>query len=439
MKSIPVRKLIISSLVLFAVSLAACNQTPDAVSTIPANADDLVSAGPTRGQLKARDFGTATYDYGRGVAANATGVYVVGSTDGSLDGPNKGSSDAFIRKYDGGVVWAQQFGTRAYDVATDVVVDTAGNSYVAGETNGALGFKVGNRDVFLRKYNGSGAVIWTRQFGTAAYDDDAIDVALDASGNSFVLSRDLYTGFVVRKFGPTGVLYVTKTFPMNTLPGIYPDALAIDSLGNVIVVADWYGGAISGENVRVFKFTNALADVWSVPYQTNFDDYSYDVATLGTDIYITAKINTPSTTYFGARYVKFNAAGSVLLTRQLEPTPTCNCTILQSITVDASGNVYVMGYTDGSFAGFTNAGNYDIVAFKYNAAGTKQWVRQLGAGTNGTILSDIGYAVAVSDAVYVVGYSYENLLGDPKYGAGDTDAYLLQLDKITGNIIGIDQ
>ena len=74
---------------------------------------DTTSLPVPEGKLEVQDFGTSGSDFGRGVAALPTGVgaVVVGSTDGSLNGVNKGTNDAFIRNYDGGVVWAKQFGT----------------------------------------------------------------------------------------------------------------------------------------------------------------------------------------------------------------------------------------------------------------------------------------------------------------------------------------
>ena len=60
---------------------------------------------------------------------------VVGKPQGDLDGVNKGFSDAFIRKYDGGVVWAQQFGNRANDSGTDVALHSSGAIYVMGQTS----------------------------------------------------------------------------------------------------------------------------------------------------------------------------------------------------------------------------------------------------------------------------------------------------------------
>jgi Beta-propeller repeat len=421
------------------LSLAACSQTPDSASlndlTVTDAPTDLMPADPEADQLQAQDFGTALSDVGNDVAANATGVYVAGYTGGSLDGVNKGSTDAFVRRYDAnGMVWGQQFGTRSYDFANSVAVDGAGNSYVAGETNGALGFKLGVTDGFLRKYNSLGVALWTRQFGSK-YRDTVEDMALDRSGNIFVLGRDDRDrgGVVVRKYSASGVLLGRRAAVGANLSQLSPASLAIDSLGNVIVLAGWSGGSPRVNQMQLIKLTNALADVWSVtPYQPGATVIGTDIATFGTDIYVTL-FNQ------GALLFKLNSLGKLTLAQVLEPT-TCVCTTPAAVSTDTSGNVYVTGYTSGAFPGFTNAGSEDIVAFKYNGALARLWVRQLGAGTNGSPAGDYGRAMAISDSVYVTGSSFGNLLGDPKYGAaGDYDAYLLRLDKTTGEVLGIDQ
>jgi Beta-propeller repeat len=409
---------------LLIVLLAACSQNPT----------DLRQSPLTR-----QDFGMATYDVGNALAANSTGVYVVGDTDGSLDGANKGNLDAFLRKYDGGgVVWGQQFGTRGFDSASDVVVDASGNSYVVGSTSGALGFKVGSYDAYLRKYNSSGVVQWTRQFGTMD-SDFSFGVALDGNNNVFVVSSEA-SGFVIRKYNSSGTLLTTKTKTSTSLPGLSPRAIAVDSTGAVVVLAEWFDGTgVTDYNIRVFKFTNTLVEVWNVPFQQTVNtDSAYDIATFGTDIYLTARIDSYAAN-LGARFGKLNSAGTTVAVQSLEPTTTCNCTYPTSITVDSSGNIYIAGETTGTFTGFTNAGFSDIVAFKYTSARARVWVRQFGKGTYGTTEGDFAYGLAVSNAVYVTGYTFGNLLGDLKYGAGDSDAYLAQLEKNTGAVLGIDQ
>ena len=52
-------------------------------------------------------------------------------------------------------------------------MDSDGNVYVAGVTYGTLPGQTnsGNYDAFVRKYDADGNELWTRQFGSASFDD----------------------------------------------------------------------------------------------------------------------------------------------------------------------------------------------------------------------------------------------------------------------------
>lgn len=92
-------------------------------------------------------------------------VYVAGSTNGGLSGPNAGLSDGFARKYesDGTPEWTQQFGTSSDDRINAAAADASGNLYVAGQTDGSLdGTSAGKYDCFVRKYDAGGTHEWTR-------------------------------------------------------------------------------------------------------------------------------------------------------------------------------------------------------------------------------------------------------------------------------------
>ena len=79
--------------------------------------------------------------------------------------------------------WIGQFG--GVEPASDTVkaVDADGNVYVAGCTSGTFPGQTsaGHRDIFVRKYNHSGAELWTRQFGSASIDE-ATGISVDATG-----------------------------------------------------------------------------------------------------------------------------------------------------------------------------------------------------------------------------------------------------------------
>jgi hypothetical protein len=128
-----------------------------------------------------RQFGSAVNERLVGVAVNASGVYVVGATglgnsphSSALPGQTSaGLVDAFVRKYDldGNEAWTRQFGTSFKDEAIGVDVDASG-VYVGGSTAGTLPGQVwiGSLDAFVRKYDLDGNELWTRQFGSGALD-----------------------------------------------------------------------------------------------------------------------------------------------------------------------------------------------------------------------------------------------------------------------------
>jgi len=134
----------------------------------------------------------AVDDYVNDVAADAAGnIYVVGHTDGNLEGFNSGSMGAFVRAYDseGSLRWTRQFGTDGVDHANGVATDGEGNVYIAGSTVGSLGApSAGFWDAFVRSYDGNGALRWTRQFGTSE-SDQALGIGADEDRNVYVVGR----------------------------------------------------------------------------------------------------------------------------------------------------------------------------------------------------------------------------------------------------------
>jgi Beta-propeller repeat len=409
--------------VLLAFVLSACGRNPSELSQQP---------------LVSQDLGTVGFDTATGVAANARGVFVVGSTYGSLDGPNKGSEDAFIRRYDGGTVWAQQFGTRSDDYASGVAVDSAGNSYVLGGTFGALGFKVGKLDTYLRKYNLAGVLQWTRQFGTIDFDDEQVDIEVDATGNIYTLNTEggfTPTVVMIRKWNSSGALLLTIPITDRTVVFGQPRALALDSTGNIYMLAQTLDG--TNVNVTLYKYTSAGVAVAGFPkrlYASANADIAFDLKLDSTNnLYITFRDSGTGITYLR----KCNSSVVTQWTKGLEPTNVAaSFTSAIALAVDSAGNIYVGGYTTGAYTGFTNTdgGFYDIFAMKYNSAGTRLWTQQFGAGSD-----DLVTDIAVSDGLYIVGQSQSdpNLLGDPGYGG--QDAFLAKLNVATGAVLGIDQ
>jgi hypothetical protein len=146
-------------------------------------------------ELWTREFGTAAGAEIYSVATDEAGnLYIAGYTQQALPGQTfMGEVDAFVSKFNsaGDELWVRQFGTGYCDYAWGVVVDTIGNIYVAGSTYGTLPEQTGAGipgyalDIYVRKYDGAGNEIWTRQFGSTE-NDDARGIAVDNAGNVYI-------------------------------------------------------------------------------------------------------------------------------------------------------------------------------------------------------------------------------------------------------------
>jgi hypothetical protein len=201
-------------------------------------------------ELWTRQFGTEYYDFIMSIIADATGVYIAGETEGTFPGQSStGYSDAFVRKYDadGNELWTRQFGTEHLDEAYAVAADATG-VYIAGETEGTLPGQssTGYSDAFVRKYDADGNELWTRQFGTE-YTDFIASVAADATGvymaggtyGTFPGQRStVYSDVFVRKYDADGNELWTWQFGTEHFDEAH--AVTTDATG-VYVAGSTYG------------------------------------------------------------------------------------------------------------------------------------------------------------------------------------------------------
>jgi outer membrane protein assembly factor BamB len=334
----------------------------------------------------------------RGVVVDAGGdLYVAGWTGGALDGNTlKGERDSFLMKYDssGTRVYTEQTGTTETDTAANgVVVDAGGNAYVVGWTSGGLDKDTypGTHDSFIIKYNPSGAKVYMRQTGTAGKNVFASGVTADARGNVYVTGKT-YGGLdgkklmgkldaFLMKYDPSGTKVYTEqtgTAGKNTLA----TGVAVDANGNVYVTGNTNGGLdgnklIGTTDSFLMKYDPSGAKVFTKQIGTpGIETVANGVAVdAGGMVYVAGNTNGGldgkiliGTTY--AFLMKHDSSGTKVYTRQLGATK--KNTYASGVAVDANGNVYVTGYTDGGLDGNSLIGIEDYFVTKYDPAGNKQ-------------------------------------------------------------------
>lgn len=131
---------------------------------------------------------------GRIAVDHRGGLYITGRTNGSVsDTANQGDFDAFVAKYDsalGKQLWITQIGSSKGESVTSLSIGNGGDLYVVGQTQGVIpGTNVtnqGDNDIWLGRYDAdSGRQMWITQLGTEK-QDLAVGIAVDSSGNVYV-------------------------------------------------------------------------------------------------------------------------------------------------------------------------------------------------------------------------------------------------------------
>lgn len=151
----------------------------------------LALAGALPSQAQELDWATRAggtgFERGFGIAAdNAGNSYVTGPFGGTaIFGAGEanettltpaGGLDIFVAKYDpsGALVWAKRAGGGGIDLGSAIATDGDANSYVTGRFSGTATFGAGDtnetiltgtNDIFVAKYDPSGALVWAKRAG----------------------------------------------------------------------------------------------------------------------------------------------------------------------------------------------------------------------------------------------------------------------------------
>ena len=120
---------------------------------------------------------------------------------------------------------------------------------------------------------------------------------------------------------------------------------------------------------------------------------------------------------------KYDSAGKVEWTRLLGSAGTASA---YSLALNPSGGVVVAGSTTGSvMTGSVSNGNADSFVAKYDSSGTQTWAKQIQ-----TLASNQAASVSVdaSGNIYIGGQVSGGVIGAGQTGSGKSDAYVAKLD-----------
>ena len=371
-----------------------------------------------------RQAGTYSKDYTHKVAVDSEGnVITAGYTYGSFNGQtNQGSYDAFLIKYDknGNKQWIKQFGTSGSD-GIFAIVTKGTDIYVAGFTSGEFSNNDnnGSYDAFIAKFDKDGNKKWIKEFGTSSYDF-ALAITIDDYNNIYVAGitygtfdgenrKGSYDGFVA-KFNSSGVKQWIKQF--GTSRSEYLRAIGIDSSNNIYVAGYTYGSFDNSNNYYwnsdgfIAKFDSSGVNQWIKQFGTSSSDYIKSLAIdINDNIYIVGytygsfdgQSNNGS---YDGMLVKYDSSGTKIFEKLIGTSARDK---FDDIVIDSNNNIYISGYTYGLINRFGNKfGRYDGIIVKTDTNGNKIWAKQFG-----TSRSDYTRGIATDgNDVYITGMTY---------------------------------
>ncbi len=109
-------------------------------------------------------------------------IYLGGSTSGQLGNQSFGYADACILKLspEGKILWVCQWGSQEKDLVKGLHIDTQGNLYAIGETEGVVGAEsYGTNDIFLSFISPEGKVLKSYQYGSA-FSENATSIVVNS-------------------------------------------------------------------------------------------------------------------------------------------------------------------------------------------------------------------------------------------------------------------
>jgi hypothetical protein len=252
--------------------------------------------------LWSKSFGDPTDpQFGQSVAVGADGsIYLAAQFSGEVDfgnGPltSAGGSDVLVARFDAGgtTQWSRAFGGTGYDLGRSIAVDAAGDVYVAGVYEGSVAFGGSalegdaNGNLFVAKYDASGAHVWSHGWGVGAditeaameiHPEGGVVVSGDFAGSLEVGTEPLLSKgvehdvFVLRLDGDGEVLHARR---FGDVQREYAEGLDVSAGGHAFVggtfagVLDFAGAPLSNVDavdVFVTRLDGALEHVWSSAY-----------------------------------------------------------------------------------------------------------------------------------------------------------------------------
>jgi hypothetical protein len=322
-----------------------------------------------------------------------------------------------------------------------ITVDNSGNIYAAGDIFGGT-YDFGNevtlispregQNFVLVKYNSLGKAQWAQTNSSSSYYTFFSSVSVDNSANIYAVGDTGGGETVLVKYNSAGATQWVQTVSSTSWES-YLYSICVDTTGNIYAAGYGYDGTYNfgngvlatcsykGANMLLIKYNSLGEAQWaqtisSAPSYSHFrsvsvdnSGYIYAAGDIGTGTFdfgnSVSIISNSFNNYGSTILVKYDSSG---VAQWAETTSYCpNHSLLRSLIIDSSGNIFVVGQiAEGTYifnnsisaTGFSGA---SAILVKYNPSGIAQWAEVAYSNS----VSSIFFSVSVNNSgnIYAAG------------------------------------
>ncbi|MBI2639396.1 MAG: fibronectin type III domain-containing protein [Candidatus Sungbacteria bacterium] len=359
-------------------------------------------------RLWIRFAGGSGTEIGEGIGVDSSGnSYLIGYTNASFDSQTYGGQwDIFVTKFDssGNKIWTRFFGDADNELTHGGAVDSSGNVYVAGYYYGSSFYNqsnVGSGDIFLMKVDSSGNKVWSQVLGTSSDEWQLGMAAIDSSGNIYVagktdgaLGSQTNAGSgdaFLAKFGTGGATTPPPPPPSTdtTAPSI-PTGLSATAVSSSQINLSW---ASSTDNVgvtgyKVYRQGAFKTDVTGLSYSdtsvVSDIEYCYEVSAYDA----AGNVSLKSSSVCAKAPISSGSASYVFISQE-DASQSFNC-------VSISCNVAQQIVPASTFTA-TKLG------FKFGGSGTGTTTLTIRSSLDGTVLATTGSLPILTNGSFTEG------------------------------------
>jgi uncharacterized delta-60 repeat protein len=385
-----IRKLLAFNIAFLLLSMTLGSLVPNAVAAPPEPTEEWVVLynGPA-----------VDDDYGRAITTDAVGnVYVTGRSFGI--GTNR---DIATIKYDpdGNQLWERRYnGLGDYrDEPSAIAVDPFGDIYVTGWCTGATTWY----DILVLKYDPAGNLLWDAIYDGGFDSDHAQDLVIDSAGNVYITGQSAGHGAhfdcITIKYDPSGNKLWEARFDGVGHSFDSGREIELDSSGNVIITGFTARVAWTNFDFLTIKYDADGNEIWRQIYNgpADGDDYGWTLVIDPSDNIYTSGLSTGIGTGADCTTISYDPAGNQRWLATYNGPGNDQDQIYRS-AIDANGNIVVTGRSmDAALV-------YDYITIAYDQAGSQLWFARYDGPVSGR---DDAYGIAADPLgnVYVSGFS----------------------------------